>query len=105
MPTMPVYLIKDQQKWHVPTWQYLHDKHFGERIYNVVTTVLDYYPDWTGEVLGVKDYADGTLLRGNDMKVYILDKGEKQHINTLEKLAKYLGQDIINVSDEVLARY
>ncbi|MBT4516516.1 MAG: DUF642 domain-containing protein [Candidatus Komeilibacteria bacterium] len=105
VPTMPVYLIKDQQKWHVPTWQYLHDKHFGERIYNVVTTVLDYYPDWTGEVLGVKDYADGTLLRGNDMKVYILDKGEKQHINTLEKLAKYLGQDIINVSDEVLARY
>jgi cysteine-rich repeat protein len=105
VPQMPVYLIKDQKKFHIPSWKYLHDNHFDERIYNVITTVLDQYPSWTGEVLGIKDYADGTLLRGSDMKIYILEKGQKRHITTLEELGKYVGQVIIDVSDEVLARY
>ncbi|MFA6466376.1 MAG: DUF4215 domain-containing protein [Patescibacteria group bacterium] len=101
---MSVYLIKDQKKWHVPTWQYLHDNHFGQRIYNVLTTVLDKFPDW-GKVLGVKEYADGTLLRGPDFKIYVLENGHKQHIKNLEELAKYAGREIINVSDEVINRY
>jgi len=100
-----VYLIRDQKKWHVPNWQYLHDYHFGQRIYNVYTTVLKNYQDWTGQVLGIKEYADGTLLRGADTKIYVLQKGHKQHILNLEELSKYVGRPIINVSDEVLDRY
>jgi hypothetical protein len=100
-----VYLLRDQKKWHVPNWQYLHDNYFGQRIYNVLTTVIDSYPDWTGGLLGVKEYGDGTLLRSSNMKIYVLEKGHKQHVNTLEKLAQYAGQEIINVSDEVLKRY
>lgn len=101
---MPVYLIKDQKKWHVPNWQYLHDNHFGQRIYNVLTDVLDKFPDWA-KVLGMKEYADGTLLRAPDFKIYVLENGYKQHIKNLEELAKYAGREIINVSDEVINRY
>ena len=104
-PDMSVYLIKDQKKWHIPSWKYLHDNHFGERIYNVLSAVVDSYENWTGEVLGIKDYADGTLLRGSDHKVYILEDGQKRHIKSLEELVKYFGQEIVDVSDEILARY
>ena len=103
--TMPVYLIKDQQKWHIPNWKYLHDHYFGQRIYNILSTVLNNYPNWTPKVLGVKYYADGTLLRGSNMKVYIIEDGHKRHITSLEELLKYAGQEIINVSDEVLNQY
>lgn len=105
VPAMPVYLIKEQMKWHVPSWQYLYDYHFGQRIFNVVSTVANSYPDWTGEVLGVKSYADGTLLRGSDMKVYILENGHKRHIISFAELMEYIGQEIIDVSDDVLDQY
>jgi hypothetical protein len=105
VPEMPVYLIRDQKKWHIPTWQYLHDHHFDERIYNVISSVANSYEDWTAKVLGIKEYADGTLLRGSDMKIYVLEKGQKRHVISLQELIKYAGQEIINVSDEVLDRY
>lgn len=104
-PVESVYLIKDQMKWHVPNWQYLHDNHFGQRIYNVLSEVINSYPNWQAKVLGVKTYADGTLLRSPDMKIYILENGQKRHIKTFEELFKYAGQEIINVSYDVLNQY
>ncbi|RJQ35734.1 DUF5011 domain-containing protein [Candidatus Parcubacteria bacterium] len=104
--SMGVYAIVDQMKYHIPNWQYLHDNYFGKRIYNVSTEVFDAYPDYfSGQVAGTKAYADGTLLRGSDHKVYIIDNGKKRHIASLEELKKYAGQEIVNVSDEVLAQY
>lgn len=106
-PEMMVYLIREQKKWHVPNLQYLADHFLGQRIYNVLTDVLDNYPDWTAnqQILGIKEYADGSLIRGTDMKVYIIENGHKRHIHTLKELLKYAGQPIYNVSDEVLNRY
>lgn len=57
-------------------------------------------------VLGVQKYADGTLIRGTDMKIYVIVDGHKVHVRSLAELfAKYRGQEIINVADEVLALY
>ena len=106
--TMGVFAIREQMKWHVPTWQYLHDHYFGKRIYNISWGVFNGYPDYnedSGLVAGVKVYSDGTLLRGSDKKVYIIESGHKRHIISLEELKKYTGKEIVNVSDDVLNQY
>ena len=57
-------------------------------------------------VLGKIVYADGTLIRGSDMKIYVLVNGTKAHIHTLAELfAKYRGQEILNVADGVIEQY
>ncbi|MCK5509941.1 hypothetical protein KAI65_00150 [Candidatus Parcubacteria bacterium] len=50
-------------------------------------------------------YADGALIRGNNKKIYIINNGVKEHINTLQKLRKYACQPITDVDDEILAQY
>ncbi|MCD4761141.1 fibronectin type III domain-containing protein [bacterium] len=102
---MSVYLVRDQKKWHIPGWKYLHDNYFGQRIFNASPADVLFYKDWAGFVLGVKTYADGTLLRGSDMKIYVIENGKKHYIGTLEELAKYVGQEIFDVSDDILAQY
>ncbi len=104
-PTMEVYKIVRQQKWHVPNIAYLVAHFLGQRIYNVPSEVLDDYPDYVGSVLGVKQYGDGTLLRGSDHKIYLIDDGKKHYIADLQALKHYAGRPIIDVSDDVLADY
>lgn len=59
-----------------------------------------------GEVLGVKLYADGTLLRGYVVKIFEIIEQKKKHIKNLAELARYYrGLPIINVSDEDLEAY
>ncbi|MDP2587024.1 MAG: chitobiase/beta-hexosaminidase C-terminal domain-containing protein [Candidatus Komeilibacteria bacterium] len=56
-------------------------------------------------VLGVKTYANGTLLRGSNAKIYVVENGKLKHITSLKELTKYAGQEIIKVSDEVITSY
>jgi hypothetical protein len=56
-----------------------------------------------GQVLGVKIYANGTLLSGPDHRVYVIKNGKKQYIKSLSELAKYRNHKIIKVSAAVLA--
>ncbi|MBU1203044.1 DUF5011 domain-containing protein [Patescibacteria group bacterium] len=102
---MYVYLLRDQKKWHVPNWQYLNDNYRGQRIYNVLTSVLDAYQDWSGSVLGTKIYADGTLLRTPDHKIYVISGSKKYHIKNLQGLFQYIGKPIIDVDYPVLSQY
>ncbi|MDP2812627.1 MAG: PA14 domain-containing protein [bacterium] len=104
-PEMKVYIIRDQQKWHIPNLNYLSKYYFGKRIYNIDRLALELYKDWTGKVSGVKEYPDGSLLRSRDMKIYIIENGKKVYISNLEELKKYAGQDIFDVSDEVISQY
>lgn len=57
------------------------------------------------KVLGVEYYADGSLIRGSDMKVYLIEKQIKRHIANIKALEKFTGQEIFNVSDEITAFY
>ena len=100
-----VYLMKNNMLVHIPSWQELHDKYFAHRIYNVSNEVLDLYSFWTPQVAGIKVYGDGSLIRGNDKKVYIIADSVKKHITSLEELLNHTGKEIYDVSDDVLALY
>lgn len=69
--------------------------------------IIEETEEKTEEVLGVKVYPDGTLLRAlNDVKIFIIENGFKRHVKTLQELAaKYRGQTIYNVAPEILAAY
>lgn len=110
-----VYHVLGNDLFHIPNWQYLHDNYFAQRIYNVADEVIAQYgqtliDDKTvkgkdAKILGVKFYADGTLLKASDGKIYVIINGKKVHIISLEDLKKYSGNKIYNVTDTVLNQY
>jgi hypothetical protein len=53
--------------------------------------------------LGASAYADGTLLRGPDKRIYVIKNGYRMHIPGLNELKKYAGQKIHDVSESELA--
>lgn len=57
------------------------------------------------EVLGVKTYADGTLLRGPDRRVYVIESQIKKHVVNLKELEKYRGHPILDATAKELAGY
>ena len=76
-----------------------------ERI-DVGDDVLAQYPDYIGDILGVKAYPDGSLLRSIlTKKIYYIMNAEKKHLTTLAELWKYRGIKIIDVIEEILAQY
>lgn len=59
-----------------------------------------------GQVLGIKTYANGSLLRSTTTKrIYILEKYQKKWIRTLKELKKYKNKLINNVEDAVISNY
>jgi len=96
-----VYIIANGQKKHVPNLKELA-KYAGQKIYDVENIILIQYP----EVLGIKVFADGMLIRGADARIYVIKNNKKQHIRSLEELRKnYFGKKIYDVSEETLAKY
>lgn len=57
------------------------------------------------KVLGEKSYANGTLVRGNDKKIFVIIDGQKKYIANLKELAKYVGQKIYDVKNTVLIQF
>ena len=55
--------------------------------------------------LGISVYADGALLRGEDNKIYLISKGFKIYIFSMEKLKEYSGQVIYDVGGDELIKY
>ncbi len=53
-------------------------------------------------VLGVKKYANGTLLRGPDWRVYLFSDGKLQHLAGPSELSKHR-QTIVNVDSSVIS--
>ena len=57
------------------------------------------------QLLGEKIYADGTLLRGKDKKIYLIANNKLVVIRTLAQLREYQGRPIYDVSDLVIRHY
>ncbi|PIP66802.1 MAG: hypothetical protein COW93_03715, partial [Parcubacteria group bacterium CG22_combo_CG10-13_8_21_14_all_41_9] len=58
------------------------------------------------QVLGEQIYADGTLIRGSDKKIYAVLDNALKHISSLKELQlSYAGKPIFDISDSVIARY
>lgn len=56
-------------------------------------------------VKGISFYPAGTLLRDSQKRIYIFNGKYKRHIKTIEELAFYVGQKIIDTSDYELSQY
>ena len=85
-------------------------RYVGREILNVEDAVIESFNNGTATpaqaVLGAKVFANGTLIRGTNKKIYVIVNGKKVYIQSLQELAaKYLGHEIIDVTDEVLAQY
>ncbi len=57
------------------------------------------------KVLGFSKYADGSLLRGSNLQIYVIRGIYKQRIHNLIELAHYADESIFNVDDATLGEY
>lgn len=57
------------------------------------------------DVAGRTEWAEGSLIRGCDMKVYRIENQTKRHILSLKDLFKYIGERIYNVTDDIVALF
>jgi hypothetical protein len=57
------------------------------------------------KVLGISFYPNGTLLKGESDRIFLILKSRKKHILDLEELKGYSGKKIIEVSDDELKDY
>lgn len=103
--TKKIYYIIEGKKKHIKTFIELWKYRGIERI-DVSEEVLAQYPDYLGDILGIKAYPDNSLLRSIlTKKIYYIMNAEKKYIPTLAELWKYRGIPIINVVEEILAQY
>lgn len=97
---MKVYLIEKQVKRHIANIKAL-EKFTGREIFNVSDETTAFYP--TGLKI-CAEYQNGDLIRGKDMRIYVIKNNKKYYIN-LKELQKYAGRMIYNASDQVLNQY
>jgi Atrophied bacterial Ig domain/Right handed beta helix region len=58
------------------------------------------------KILNNKIYIEGDLMRGDDMRIYVIKDWKKVYISSFEELAaNYAGQRIIKVSQEIIDLY
>lgn len=59
------------------------------------------------KVLGVAyaNFGEGALVRGLDMRIYVIEKGMKRYIPGIKELAKYAGREILDVDEDTINKY
>lgn len=57
------------------------------------------------KVLGLEMYPDGSLLRGESNKIFLINGRFKSYISNLSELKKFQGRKIIDVSSDSLSNY
>lgn len=104
-PDGKIYVVMAGQKLKlIPNLEAL--RAYGARpIDNVSDALIAQYKQTYGVVLGVKTYANGTLLRGPDYKIYVIKNGKKHYIHDADELSDYQGKAILNVSAQTLTNY
>ena len=101
-PAKHIYVIESQMKRHIQTLDELRSEHFGQPIINVSFAVLDAYPELYTKAV----FNEGDLIRGTNMKIYVIENGKKVHITSIDVLAtNYFGQPIYKVGMNVLNMY
>ena len=103
-----IYVVKNGMLNYISSLEELA-KYSGQEILDVSDEDINAYSqepqDSEKQVLGARKYSDGTLLRGLNMKIYVVSGGKLKYIASLEELSKYAGQDIINVDDEIIVNF
>ncbi len=97
-----IYVVKNGALQYIHSLKELYDNYVGQDILKVNSKVINSYGK---AVLGIKIYANGSLIRGANEKIYVITNGKKVHILNLVELQKYVGQAINDVSASVLNQY
>jgi hypothetical protein len=105
-PDERVYLISNGgKKTRVISVFDLYYRFKGQPIENITFAELEQYPDLNKNVLGARVFSNGTLIRAQDYRVYVIVNGSKKYLPTLEDVRAYKGKKIINVNYEDLSQY
>jgi len=103
-----VYVVENNSVRHIATLPGLQQTTYeGKPINEIDYGVLTQYrtPEFgriSEKVLGVKNYAEGALLKTPDNKVYVIEEGKPRHILTLEELRRLGESRIISVDFDVI---
>ena len=89
-----IYLIENGGLTVIRTLAQLK-KFPGQKIYDVPDEVIRQY----------LDFADGSLVRGPDLKIYLVSGQRLESIKSSPELKRYVGRQIYNVSAEILAKF
>jgi len=106
-----IFSIKDNVKTYVPDWKTLFENYLGEKINYATCEDIASIPEVLGdntkkECVVDRKFVNGELIRGSNMRIYVIKNGQKVYISSLEELARdYLGKEIFNVCDDVLELY
>lgn len=106
-PDFKIYVINEGFKNYISTLEELK-KHKGSKLNNVLQEIIDQYPDEIKDSVSQSKpiYPNGTLLRGPDFKIYVLNSGSIRHIPSLEELKRdYKNKPFINVTNDVLTQF
>lgn len=105
-PDLKVYLISNGgKKSRIVSVFDLYYKFKGKPIENITFEELAQYPDLNAKVLGTKVFPNGTLVRAEDYRVYVIENGYKRYLPTLEDMRAFKGKKIQNVTYTDLAQY
>ena len=94
-----IYVVADGKLKHIGSLKQLV-KYAGQEIFDVDDETLNQYSGV--EALVVEGYGNGALIRGKNMKIYVITDGKLKHIGSLKQLVKYAGQEIFDVDDDVV---
>ncbi|MFA6215130.1 MAG: hypothetical protein WC768_01005 [Patescibacteria group bacterium] len=98
-PDGKIYLVENQKKRHITTLTEL--KSFGFiKLVNATYETINAYPDLTQS-----DYTDGSLLRLDSGKIYLLDNGNVRYISSIAELKQLGLKKMYNVTLDVLNKY
>ncbi len=106
-PDTKVYLISNGgRKTKIVSLFDLYYRFKGQPIENITFEELSYYPDLNKAVLGTKVFTNGTLVRAEDYRVYVIENGMKKYLPTLEDVRAYgKNKKIQNVTYTDLTQY
>ncbi|MDX9893366.1 MAG: hypothetical protein RB292_03030 [Patescibacteria group bacterium] len=107
-----IYRVEGNVFRHIGSHTELQSKYEGQVIHNVdywqiaKYRNIDYSPEQLSssqeqQVLGAKTYAEGTILRTSDLKVYAMKDGQLVYLRDLPmSQTKYLNNPIFNITDQ-----
>jgi hypothetical protein len=109
-PDKKIFIIENGKPRHIATLAEL--KLYGQqKFYEISLDELTQYSagqvvDEGPQVLGIKKYADGTILKTPDWRVYIIENGGLRYLDTIASTQVYYqGKNIYNVGYDVIALY
>ncbi len=106
-----VFAIRNNVRIYVPDLKTLREEYFGQDINYATCEDIANIPGVLGDntkkqCVADRKFKNGELIRGSNMRIFVIVDGHKVYISSLEELLhKHFGKEIYNVCDSVLELY